>query len=101
MRKTAKKAAKGVGGAAKKAGKSAQKAVSGAAKRAKAVASNPRRTVRKAANNVHETAVRARDVGDSVVAAGELIRETADFVDSIAQRAKQRRERGGAPRKKS
>jgi hypothetical protein len=76
-RKTAAKAAKRVGAAAKKVRKSTSKAIAGATKRA----------------NVHKAATRARGVGDSVVAAGEIIRETADLVDSIAQRKKTRPKR--------
>lgn len=68
----------------------AKRAVAKGAKRAKAVASNPRAAVRKAATNVHQTATRARDLGKSVVTAGQLIEEAADFVDSVAQRAKRR-----------
>lgn len=89
-RKTTTTAAKRIGSAAKKTRKRASKTLAGAGKRVKAVASNPRRTVRKAADNVHHTATRARDLGGSVITAGELIREAADFVDGIAQRAKTR-----------
>jgi hypothetical protein len=46
------------------------------------------RTVRQAAENVHNSAISARTLGDSVVTAGELLKETADFVDSMAMRAK-------------
>ncbi len=94
------KTIKRVGAAAKKVRKKASKAIAGATKRAKAVASNPKRTVRKAASSVHKTATRARDIGDSVVSAGELIRDTAALVDSIAQRAETRTRRNAVGAKK-
>ena len=53
---------------------------------------------KKAADNVHETALRARDIGDTVVTAGHLIQETAEFIDALAVRAKSRA--GGAGAKK-
>jgi methyl-accepting chemotaxis protein len=77
-----------------------RKATSGVARAAKKVASNPRRTVRQAADNVHQTAARARGVGESVVTAGEMIKQTADMVDSMAQRAKERTTQGAAGRKR-
>ncbi|HLY03823.1 MAG TPA: hypothetical protein VKR56_15160 [Candidatus Cybelea sp.] len=89
-RKTAAKAAKKVGAVAKKVGESAKAAVS-----------NPRRTVRKAADNAHATVGRARSIGDSVVAAGEIIKGTADLVDSIAQRAKKSTKARSVAKKKS
>jgi hypothetical protein len=86
--KTASKAARGMKKTASKAAKGAKKAATGAVKRAKKVASNPKRTVRRAADTVHTGATRARKMGDSMVTAGEIIRETADLVDSLSQRAK-------------
>ncbi len=88
--KTVRSAAKKTVRKAAKSMKSVSKAAGGAAKRAKKAVSNPRRTVRRAAENVHQSATRARDFGDSVVSAGELIKETADFVDAVSQRAKRR-----------
>lgn len=75
---------------AKGAVRKARKKAGGLARSVKKAAKNPRRTVRKAAKNVHKTAVRARDVGETVVGAGQMIKETADFVDSFAQRAASR-----------
>ena len=94
-RKTVAKAAKRISTGAAKMRKSASRAAAATTKRAKKAASNPRQAVRKAATSVHETATRARGLGDSVVSAGELIKETADFVDAIARRAKSRRGAAG------
>lgn len=75
--------------------KSVKKSVTRTAKKAVAAVKNPKRTVRKAAANVRKTATRAHGVGESMVTAGELIQQTADLVDSLAQgsakRAKVRR----------
>jgi hypothetical protein len=87
-KKTASRAVQGAKKTASKAAQGAKKAASGAVKRAKKVASNPKRTVRRAADKVHTGATRARKVGDSMVTAGEIIRETADLVDALSQRAK-------------
>ena len=81
--------------AAGKASKSAKKTATAAAKKVKKAASNPKRTVRKAADNVHQTAGKARNLGQNVIQAGELLTETAEFVDSMAQRAKARTQQGG------
>ena len=81
---------------ARKTAKASAKVASTLKKRAVKVASNPRRTVGKAADNVQQTASRARAMGDSVVTAGELIKETADFVDSMAARAKSRVRKAGS-----
>lgn len=70
-----------------KAGSAMKKRVAKVAKKASAAAANPKRTVRRAAANVHKTATRARDIGETVVTAGELIQQTADFVDTVAQRS--------------
>lgn len=86
---------KGAMKTAKASAKAVSKAVGGVAKRATKIASNPRRTVRQAAENVHQKASRARSMGDSVVTAGELIKETADFVDSLATRTKSRTQKAG------
>ncbi len=72
-RKTAAKASTKVKGVGKKVGKAAATV----AKRASKI-------------DVHKTATRAKEMGDSVVTAGELLKEAAGFVDSIAQRAKTR-----------
>ena len=64
-----------------------KKRVAKVAKKAGAAAANPKRTVRRAAANVHKTATRARDIGEAVVGAGELIQQTAEFVDAVAQRS--------------
>lgn len=56
----------------------------------KPAASKAKRTVKRAAANVHETATRARDIAETVVSAGVLLKETADFVDALAQRANTR-----------
>ncbi len=85
-RKTAASVKKAAKGTAKKAG--------GAAKSIKKAAANPRRTVRQAATNVHETARRARDVGETVTTAGEVLTQAADWVDSMAMRAKARTKSG-------
>ena len=101
----ARKKAGGAGKSAAKATAGARKAItkvaSGVRKEASKVAANPRRTVRKAAENVHHTAGRARAMGESVVTAGELLKETADFVDSMAERAKSRSQQArGTSRKR-
>lgn len=100
------KAAKSTAGRARKAVKKAKGAVkaakstAGRARKAVAnVAAHPRRTVRQAADNVQRTASRARDMGESVVTAGELLKETAAFVDSMAARAKGRTRTGSGTRK--
>ncbi|MBV8373998.1 MAG: hypothetical protein JO302_00675 [Candidatus Eremiobacteraeota bacterium] len=85
---------------ARKTAKVSAKAASDVTKQAKKIASNPRRTVRQAAENVQQTASRARTMGDSVVTAGELLKETADFVDSMATRAKARTQQGPKPRRR-
>ncbi|MBV8331879.1 MAG: hypothetical protein JO192_04020 [Candidatus Eremiobacteraeota bacterium] len=46
--------------------------------------------MKKAADNVQATAGRARNVGETLVGAGEMIKETADAIDSFARRAKNR-----------
>jgi predicted nucleotide-binding protein (sugar kinase/HSP70/actin superfamily) len=85
---TAKKAS------AKKSGlKTTARKISGAAKKAVS-----RRSVKKTADNVHQTAARARKVGEGVVTAGEIITQTVDFVDAVAQRASRS---GGKRRKKT
>ncbi len=83
----AKKAVKKGASAIAKAGAKAKSRAGSAAKSVAKAASNPKRTVRRAAANVHSTAVRARDVGQTVTAAGELIQQTADFVDAVAKRS--------------
>jgi hypothetical protein len=91
-----KRAASAVAKAAKStkaARKTVSKRVAKTAKKVAAAASNPKRTVRRAAANVHSTAARARDIGESVVAAGELIQKTADVVDAVAQRSAARSRR--------
>ena len=93
---TKKRGVKATAGGAGKTAKAAAKAASTLKKRATKIASNPRRTVRQAADNVHQTASRARAMGDSVVTAGELIKETAEFVDSMAVRAKSRAQQSGS-----
>jgi hypothetical protein len=75
---------------AKKVAKRSAAAAKTVTRGAKALASNPRRAVRKAAANVQDTAARARNLGESVETVGTLIQETADFVDSMARRAKSR-----------
>lgn len=100
VRKAVRKAGKRVAKASKKTRKAASKAVTGVTRRVKAAASNPRRSISRAASNVHETASRASDIGDSVVTAGHLIKETAEFVDSLAGRAKSRAEAGRVKKKK-
>lgn len=65
----------------------AKKSVSKTAASIKRAAKNPKRTVKQAASNVHGKAVDARKVGQAVVTAGEIIKQTADFVDSMTQRA--------------
>jgi hypothetical protein len=54
------------------------------------VAKNPKRTVKKAAANVHQTAARARTLGENIVTAGEMLKQTADVVDAMTQRAAER-----------
>ena len=98
VRKRVGRAAKAASGAGKRARKAAAKVTGAVKKQATKIASNPKRTVRRAADNVHQTAVRARAMGDSVVTAGELLKETADFVDSMSLRAKART-RGGTRKK--
>ena len=98
-RKSVKAANKAASKATKRARRTVAKVATAMKKRAQKVASNPRRTVRKAADNVHQTATRAREMGESVVTAGELLRGTADFVDSVAQRAKARAQQGTRPRR--
>lgn len=85
----------------KKLGSQVSKASKTVGKRAAKIAANPRRAVRRAAANVHETAVRAHDVGESVVTAGQLIKGAADFVDTIAQRAKERTKKSSTRSRKS
>ena len=73
-----------------RASRDGRAAASSITKKVKKAASNPRRTIRQAAENVHITAGRAREFGESVVTAGQVLQETADFVDSMARRAKSR-----------
>lgn len=93
----AKKAARKGASVIAKAGAKAKSRAGSAAKSVAKAAANSKRTVRRAAANVHASAARARDVGETVTAAGELIQQTADFVDAVAQRsatrAGQRRKR--------
>ena len=88
--KKTKGVAKAIVRSGSKAGKSVAKAAGGMKRKASAIVSHPRRSLRQAADNVHKTAARAREMGEAVVTAGELLQEGADFVDSIAQRAKSR-----------
>lgn len=90
-----KRARKTVAKAATSTKRAASKAVKTTGKSLKKAAANPKRTVRKAADNVHQTAGKARDLGQNVVQAGELLTEAADFVDSLAQRAKARTQKRG------
>lgn len=82
-----KRAAKKAVSAVAKAGAKAKSRAGSAAKSVAKAASNPKRTVRRAAANVHTSAVRAHDIGATVTAAGELIQQTADFVDAVAKRS--------------
>src|SRR5690349_1323851 len=87
-RKNVKGAGKTAAKAGKRAGSAIGKAAAGVKKRVSKIASNPRKTVNRAATNVQVAAGRARQVGDSVVTAGEVLKETAEFVDSMAEKAK-------------
>lgn len=87
--------------AAKKRTGGVKKAATKAARGVKKAAKNPKRTVKKAASNVHKTATRARNLGENLVTAGEVIKQTADVVDVLAQRASDRVEAGKAPRKRT
>jgi len=69
------------------------KRVAKTAKKVTAAASHPEKTVRRAAASVHSTAVKARGIGATVATAGELIQQTADFVDSVAQQSVKRSKR--------
>lgn len=89
-RKATKKAATGAKKATKKATKAVKKSAARATSAVKRAAKNPKRTVREAASNVHETADRARGVAETMVRAGEAVRQAADFVDSVAQSANAR-----------
>ena len=84
---------------AKKAVKGAVKAAGSGAKKVKKAVTHPRRTLRRAATNVHETAGRARDVGDTIITAGEVLKDVANFADSVAMRAKARTKTGRKGRK--
>jgi len=72
---------------------SVKKRVAKTAKKVTAAAAHPEKAVRRAAASVHSTAVRARGIGATVATAGELIQQTADFVDSVAQRSVKRSKR--------
>lgn len=73
-RKTSRKKTSGAKGVVSKAGRAVKK-----------VAANPKASAKKAASKVHEGATRARGIGEKVVAAGILVEQVADAVDSMAQ----------------
>jgi len=56
-------------------------------------ANKARRTVKKAAQNVHSNAERAIELGAALIRAGELIQEGASFLDSVAVRVSGSRNR--------
>ena len=70
--------------------KTAKKAAGGLATKVKRAPAEARRTVRKAAQKVEKGASRARDLGNAVVTAGEMIKQSADFAEAMAGRAKKR-----------
>jgi hypothetical protein len=76
--------------AASKATASVKKAAKKTASAAKRAVKNPKRTVKSAASNVHRTATRAKSLGDNIVGAGEVLKQTAEMVDALAQRASNR-----------
>jgi hypothetical protein len=45
-----------------------------------------RKRVKRAVSNVHDIADQAREVGDAVIQAGELIKVGANFADLLADR---------------
>jgi hypothetical protein len=45
-----------------------------------------RKRIRRAASNVHDIADQAREVGDAVIQAGELIKVGANIADLLADR---------------
>ncbi|MBV9148827.1 MAG: hypothetical protein JO024_03105 [Candidatus Eremiobacteraeota bacterium] len=79
----AKKTVRRTASGAKKAARSATKVVSKTAKRAT-------RAVKKAGKKVKATTSRARDVGRAMATAGVIIQESADVIDSMADRAAKR-----------
>jgi len=78
--------------AKKSARKSSRKKSSGGgtkstlAKRIDRTTENAKRTVKKAARNVHSNAARAVELGKALIRAGELIKEGAAFLDLMAVR---------------
>jgi len=91
MPRKAKKSTSRKPSAAKKSATRARKAAGGLATKVKKAAANPKRTVRRVAEKVHATAARADEVGDTVITAGQILKETAAVVDSMATRAKRKR----------
>ena len=84
---------KGAGGAKKavrRTASRAKKAASGATKAVRKTANGAARTVKKAARNVKGTTGRAREVGRAITTAGVIIQESADAIDSMADRASKR-----------
>jgi hypothetical protein len=61
-----------------------------AALRKKKAVGTPQRRIRKAASNVHDVADRARELGDAVIQAGELIKVGANIADMVADRVVER-----------
>ncbi|HEY6486045.1 MAG TPA: hypothetical protein VIX83_06660 [Candidatus Cybelea sp.] len=74
----------------------AKKAAKRAATGARKTLANPKRTVRKVAGRVQRAATRAHDVGEAVTTAGEVLKQTADIVDSLAKRAGAATSKGAA-----
>ena len=101
---TSTKAGKGLKKIAKRVGKAAspvKKAAKKATKATTRAVKNPKRTVQKAAANVSHTAERARGVGDTLMTAGEMVKQTADLIDSVAQRAAARsKTKGNTPKRR-
>jgi hypothetical protein len=82
-------------GARKKSNKKSPRrgAKSGLATRVDQTTKKAKRTVKKAARNVHSNAARAVELGKALIRAGELIQEGAAFLDSMAVRVSTGRER--------
>jgi hypothetical protein len=56
------------------------------AQKKQAKKTTPKRRVKRAAANVHDVADRARELGDAVIQAGELIKVGANIADLVAER---------------
>jgi len=72
-----------------------QSGVSKSGKRRKKTPASSAGRVKLAASHVHDIADQAREVGDAVIQAGELIKAGANIADLVAERVVERQREAG------